>query len=142
MDQEEKQATSSSSEGNRGYNSFYNKQNGFWENKSQCCCGLSENRNNLNEKLGSLIENVLKKVLEKQPHDLNASVSAYEKARLQIEREKVALQEKTAKCLWDISKEIRNISSAFGRTKRRRQSGNYVVTRKRQRWKSDSDSSV
>ena len=124
---------------------FQRRENGarVENTKTNCCCVYyTENCYNSNGRLSSLIETILEKQLRSDSKKLKTSMSAYEKARLQLEKEKFALQEKTAKCLRDISKEIKQISATLCRVKRRRNFGNYVVSHKRQRWRSESDSSV
>lgn len=89
----------------------------------------------------AMLQQVLEKVLHNRTPALNFTMSTYEKARLEIERDKYELQRNAVKYLREISKEVRQIGVALCRTKRRRSAGDFL-SKKRQRWRSESDSSV
>ena len=110
------------------------------EPQKRSCCLHSEDCPIQSQHLSLLLEKVL------AHSSLNCTrayaMSTYEKARLEIEKEKYELQRTTAKCLRDILKEMRQISATFCRNKRRRKAGDYFLARKRRRWRSESESSV
>jgi len=111
-------------------------------NSAVCCCVHAQNCQEFSSvKPSTLVEKFLAKQLQNESTHIETSMSAYEKAHLQLERQKYELQEKTVKCLRNISKEIRQIRASFCRVKRRRKHENYAISHKRQRWHSESDSS-
>ena len=120
-----------------------NPQNGKEEEinmQRYCCSQHPMDCLAFDSKVTKLLEDLSAKLLQNHSIVQTSRMSAYEKARLELEREKVELQETATKCLFSISKEIRKISGAFCRTKRRRKSD--LLSRKKPRWHSDSDSSV
>ena len=135
-------ATAAVTQGSTG---FEKRVSDSWNERKrvECCsCFHTENCHGLNSKFNSLLEAILAKQLQSDSSNNKTTMTAYEKARLQLERDKYALQEKTAKCLRDISKEIRQIRASFSRVKRRRTNGHNAISHKRQRWRCESDSSV